>query len=562
MAIHPRRLLRQLSPLHAATAFAVVAVLLVGCSPAAGGCKGEYCGTLVIAAPGEPTALLPSVTDEALDRDIFDQLFLKLADVGSEVNTVGDSGFAPQLAARWEWPTPLTLVFHLDPRARWHDGTPVTAADVAFTYHVYTDSAIDSPYRSNLHHVVSVTAGDSGTVTFTFDRRYPEMFFDAVYHMRILPVHLLGTLSATQWHDAPFGRLPIGDGPYRFVRWTPGQSVELMADSTFFLGRPHLRRLIWRFTPDLTVAVTQVVAGEADAIQVLVTPANIERATKAGQLTLYPYPGSVYTLLAFNLRANKDRAHPHPVLGDPDVRQALVLATDRARMAQSVFAGHATVPPGPLAQMWRVLWSADLPVPPYDTAAAVQLLEHAGWHRGADSVRSRNGVRLSFHVAVPSTSGTRKQYAQLIQEELRLVGVDVVIDEMEAATMQDRQRSGAYDAAIESWNVDPSPTSSIPEAWRRGGASNFGGYSNPDFDRQVDQAMSATTAADAGAAWHDALRTLAHDAPGIMLYALDNVAAIDKRVTNVTLRPDYWGASLREWRIAPGKLVDRDRAEH
>ena len=541
----------------------IVATLLLACSCAPrGGCTGDYCGTLVFAAPGEPSTLLPLVTDEALDRDIFDQLFLKLADIGPDANTVGDQGFERQLAADWAWTTPLELTFHLDPRAHWHDGARVTSEDVTFSFAVYRDSAVDSPYRDNLRHIVSVTAIDSETVKYTFDHRYAEMFFDAVYYMRILPAHLLRGTASTAWHSASFGRAPIGNGPFRFVRWVPGQSVELAADSTFFLGRPHIRRLVWRFATDLTVAVTQVVAGEADAIQVLVTPANIDRASSSPHLTLYPYAGSVYNVVGFNLRANGDRAHAHPILGDPAVRRALVLATDRVKMAQSVFGGHARVPPGPISQMWRGLWFADIPVPPFDTALAGQLLEHAGWHRaGADAVRARNGLKLAFRLAVPSTSGTRKQYAQLIQEQLRLIGVDVVIDEMEAATMQEKQRTGNYDAAMESWNSDPSPASSLPDAWTLHGASNFGGYSNPAFDRAVGQITTATTPELVAQGWHEALQTLANDSPAIVLYALDNVAAVDSRVTDVRLRPDDWWAYVRNWRIPPARLVARDRTE-
>ncbi|HEY3934247.1 MAG TPA: peptide ABC transporter substrate-binding protein [Gemmatimonadales bacterium] len=501
------------------------------------------------------------MTDEALDRDIFDQLFLKLADIGPDGNTVGDQGFRPALAARWDWASPVALVFHLDPRARWHDGRAVTAGDVAFTFASYTDSTIDSPDRANLSHIVSVEARDSATAVFTFDRRYPEMFFDAVYHMRILPAHLLAALPHSQWRTAAFGRTPVGDGPYDLVRWTAGQDVELAADSTFFLGRPHLRRLVWRFTPDLSVAVTQVVAGDADAIQVLVAPDNIERATAASHLTLYRYPGSVYTLVTFNLRANGDRTTAHPILADVAVRRALVLATDRARMAQSILRGHGRVPPGPLSEMWMGLWFSDIVVPPFDTAQADRLLDGRGWKTGRDGIRVRGGTRMTIHLAVPSSSGMRKAYATLLQEELRAVGVEVMIDQMEAATMQDRERTGRFDAAIESWNTDPSATSNLAEAWLEKGPSNFGGYANPRFDSAVGRALASASPGDSRRAWHDALATLASDSPGIILSALDNVAAVDSRVSDVTFRPDYWGADLRNWRIRGDRLTARDRAE-
>jgi peptide/nickel transport system substrate-binding protein len=542
------------------SAMAVAFLVGVAACGKANGCAGDYCGTVVFAAPGEPTTLLPPVTDEALDRDVFSQLFLKLADLGPNASTIGDSGFQPQLAASWEWPTPLTLTLHLDPRARWHDGKPVTAGDVVFTWAAYGDSTVDSPDRLALAHIKSVVASDSSTITFTFDHHYPEMFFDAVYHLRVLPSHLLAGVPRKSWRTAAFGRAPVGDGPYRFVRWTPGQSLELAADSTFFLGRPHIRRLIWRFTADLTVAVTQVVAGEADALQVLVTPANIARATDATHLTLYPYAGSTYNTLSFNMRANGDSTHAHPLFGDAAVRRALVLATDRTKMAQSVFGGHAQVPPGPISQLWHSLWFNDLAPPPYDTIQAVKLLEGAGWQRGADGIRVRNGVRLAFKIAVPGSSGSRKQYAQLIQEQLHLVGVEATVDEMEAATMQEHERTGAYDAAMESWNTDPSPTSGIPDAWTTTGGGNFGHYHNATFDKQVNAAVSAATPAASLAAWHDALRTLSNDAPAIMLYALDNVAAIDRRIAGVSLRPDEWWAYVRNWHIPADKLVDRDRA--
>jgi peptide/nickel transport system substrate-binding protein len=502
------------------------------------------------------------MTDEALDRDIFDQLFLKLAEIGPEGNTVGDHGFQPALAARWEWLTPVTIAFHLDPGAHWSDGPRVSAADVAFTFASYADSAVDSPFRDALSHIRSVEARDSSTAVFTFDHPYPEMFFDAVYQMRILPKHVLDSIPRANWRSTWFGRAPVGDGPYRMVQWSAGQSVELAADSTFFLGRPHLRRLIWRFTPDLSVAVTQVVAGDADAIQVLVTPDNIARAEAAKQLRLYPYPGSVYTLMTFNLHANGDRTRPHPILGDAVVRRALVVATDRTRMAENIFRGHARVPPGPLSEMWKDLWFDDIPVPPFDTAQADRMLESRGWITGGDGIRVRNGTRLAIHLAVPSSSGMRKAYAQLIQEELRVVGVDVAIDQMEAATMQDRERSGRFDAAIESWNTDPSPTSNLADAWVTGGPGNFGGYSNPAFDHAVARARAAVSPDSSRSAWHDALTLLATDAPAVMLSALDNVAAVDGRVTHVALRPDYWGGDLRHWQIPPARLAARDRAEH
>src|SRR2546425_12387628 len=238
------------------------------------GCAGEYCGTLVFAAPGEPDILLPAVTQQQYAQDIAGQLFLKLADLGLSENTVGDEDFQPQLAERWEWDDPLPLVSHPDPRRPWRDGRPVTAADVAFTFDIYTDPLVNSPFRSSLRTISAVTTRDSLSAVFRFHARYPEMFYDAVYHMRILPAHLLRPVPRTQWRSAAFGRAPLGDGPYRVVSWNAGESLELAADSAFFLGRPHIRRLIWRFTPNLDVAAEQVIPGDARAVGGLGPPGH------------------------------------------------------------------------------------------------------------------------------------------------------------------------------------------------------------------------------------------------------------------------------------------------
>src|SRR5881628_4106798 len=354
-------------------------------------CTGEYCGTIVFAATAEPDILLPPVTQNVYARDVSEQLFLKLADLGLSGNTIGDEDFQPLLAERWEWDDPRTLVFHIDPRARWQDGRPVTAADVEFTFAVYTDSLANSPYRSNLRSIGAVNARDSLTAVFRFRQRYPEMFYDAVYHMRILPAHLLRTVPRDQWKTAPFGRQPVGDGPYRFVRWQAAQAIELVADTNFFLGRPGIRRLIWRFTPNLPVAVQQVIADQADVREQLVTPDNVERAKAAQQLAIYTYRGNVYTFLSFNQRAPGDTSKPHPIFADRDVRRALTMAVDRASLVKSTLGDYGQVPPGPISALVGI-WDPDVRQLPYDTAQAARLLNLHGWrdHDG-DGIRDKDG---------------------------------------------------------------------------------------------------------------------------------------------------------------------------
>src|SRR3989454_5483407 len=540
----------------------LVVAVLAGCERR-GGCTGANCGTIIDAAVAEPGTLLPPSSEDIVANDIDEQLFLKLADVGMSENTLGDEDFQALLAQKWEWDGPLTLVFHLDPRARWQDGQPVTAADVEFTFNAYTDSAVASPFRPKLHRIASVTQRDSLTAVFRFRERYPEMFYDAVYHMRILPAHLLRPVPRDQWRTAPFGRQPVGDGPYRFVRWQPAQSIELVADSTFFLGRPGIRRLIWRFTPNLQVAVQQAIADQADVREQLVAPDNVKRAREAKHLAIYPYRGSVYHFPAFNRRAADDTTKPHPIFAGREVRRALARAVDRASLLKSALDDLAKVPPGPISELlW--IWDPDIRQLPYDTVQAARTLTARGWrdHDG-DGIRDKNGQPLAFHILVPTSSVLRKQYARLLQEQYRAIGVHVEVDELEPTVVNQRVGTGKYDTAILSRSNDPSPSSGIAQSWTRAGfgLSNFGRYYNPEFERLVDRAVTATTRDQARALWRAAIETLNADAPGIFLYALDNVAAVQKRVDNVQFRPDSWAALLRTWRIPPDRLIDRDRVE-
>ena len=529
----------------------------------AGGCAGEYCGTLVFAAVGEPETLLPPLVESATARDVSDQLFLRLADIGLSSNTIGDEDFTPALARRWQWEGPLTLVFHLDPRARWQDGQPLTAADVVFTYDAYTDVRVNAANRNGLRGIAAVTPRDSFTVVFRFKRRYPEMFYDAVFQMRILPGHLLRDIPRAQWQTAAFARAPTGDGPYRFVSWKAGEHFELAADSTFFLGRPHLRRLIWRFTPDLQVAVTQLVAGEVDAVETLGSPDNIRRAASAPAVATYPYRGSAYGYLGFNLRAAGDTARPHPLFADRDVRRALAMAVDREKLLKSVWGDHAAVPRGPGSQLWWT-WDPETRDLPYDTAQAARLLTARGWiDSDHDGVRDRRGRKFSFRLLVPTTSGVRRAYARLLQEQLRGLGVEALIDEVEFSVFTPRERAGAFDAIIQTWNTDPTPSSSLTQTWTRAGIgnSNFGRYVSPPFEQLVQQASASFDRAQARQRWRRALELLNQDAPAVFLFAPENVAAVHTRVANVTIRPDSWWALVRTWRIPPERLIDRDRLE-
>lgn len=514
-------------------------------------CAGR-CGTAVIVSSAEPQGLFPPTAGSDVSVGLVDLVFSKLADLGPSLDTVGDSGFVPVLAQGWRFEDSVTLAFTLRPEARWHDGVPVTAQDVAFTFDVYRDPAVASPAARRLQAIAAVTARDTHTAVFRFRRPYPEAFFDAVYHTRILPRHLLDSIPRARLASHPFARSPVGSGPYRLVRWKAGELVELEADSAFFLGQPGIRRLVWRFAGDPFSAVTQMLGGEADIMGAVGGAEDVRRVSQSPRLRTVAYPLAVYGYVAFNLRDPAHQGRPHPLFADRALRRALAMAVDRATLVHAALGDLGRVPVGPVG---AALWLSSEPVEqiPFDTAQARAALAGLGWRdSNGDGVLDRAGVPLAFRLLVPTSSGLRRRAATLLQEQLRRVGVGVTLSELEFNVFMSRSHAGQFDAYFGMWAQDPSP-SSIADTWTSAGLGdvNLGGYVSPAFDSLVRRAVGATDPPMARTAWREALAQINRDAPALWLLAPTAVAAVDRRFGNVTIRPDQWTATLWTWKPSP-----------
>ena len=388
-----------------------------GCAPSDASCDGP-CGTVVVDAWGAPEALLPVFTTSMDALAISSVMFLPLAEIGNDLNIVGDEGFEPRLARNWTIEDSVTIVFELDPRARWHDGTPVTARDVEFTFDLYRDPVINADEVDDLALVRAVAARDEHTVAFTFTRAYQEQFFDATYHMRIHPAHLLDTIPRASLQSHPQARNPIGNGPFRFVRWDADQTVELVADTAFFLGRPGPARIVVQVIPNPNTLLARMKAEEAD-FSVFIPPPFVGQVQEVQHLSTIEYPSASYIFVWFNFRDPKDLSQPHPLFRHPYIREALSIAVDRETISQATFGDLGSVPSGPLS-LANPLWDLDIPTIPYDTARARQLLVSAGWSDSdSDGILDKNGQPLSFELILPSSSGSRRQAATIMESQLR-----------------------------------------------------------------------------------------------------------------------------------------------
>lgn len=537
-------------------AMATATAVVVACAPETE-CAG-YCGTVVVINSSDPSTAFPPAIRTSDEQPVVEQLYVRLAELGPELQTAGDSGFIPELASRWTREDDVTLVFALNPDARWHDGVPVTAADVVFTYEMYRHPDVGSTNAVLLDRIASVTARDDHTVVFRYELPYLEQLFDATYYMHIIPKHVLDTIAPGEIATHPImTRQPIGGGPYRIARWDDDGTIELVADTTFFLGRPGLRRVIFRTVGDFGARITALASGDGDFLEFLGGAPTIQRIEQSSEARVVPYASRVYNYLGFNFRAPDDTSRAHPLFGDQRVRQALAKVIDRAGINETVNGEYGTAAHSPLPPMLRVS-NLDFPVHSKDLAEARALLEDAGWtDTDGDGILDRHGEPFAFDVAYPSTSGMRQSTAIALEEAFRQAGLRSEVDAVDIAAFSERLRNGAFDTFIQSLWTSPTP-GSIKTAWTTGATLNFGRYSNPDFDASLQRLLNARDPEAERQALLDAMRLLHEDVPALWLYYVGMHAGVHTRIDNVSLRPDSWAVTLWQWRVRDGEWEPRD----
>ena len=519
----------ELRRLRAAAWFACACCALAACSREAGVSAGTG-GSVIIAAAGDADNLFPPLTMTGQGRQVVDQIFDYLADIGPSLNTIGDRGFTPRLADSWKWaPDSASIAFHIDPRARWHDGKPVTASDVRFTFRLLTDTALGSPIAANLSGIDSVSVRDTSTAVVWYHQRSPGQFFDFVYNVAILPEHILAAVPVKSLATSSFARHPIGSGRFRFGRWDDGSRIEIVADSQNYRGRAKLDRVVWLVSPDMGAATTRVLAGEADFLEVVRGPA-VAQVASSPRLRLLVSPGLDYGYLAFNLR--------RPLFADRDLRRALSMAVDRSSLARNVFYSLAYPGLGPVTRALNP--GANVSAPPYDSAAAASFFAR------------RNPV--AFRILVPTSSAVRMKYATLLQEQYRKFGVAVTIEPVEVNAFVQRMTKGDFDAVLNAWHTDPSPAA-VLQAWGSGSVpphgANFSRYVSDGFDALVDSGARSFDPSVARGYFGRAYQLIDADAPAVWLYEARNVSAVNRRVTVAGTRPDAWWSGLADWTVSP-----------
>ena len=428
-----------------------------------------------------------------------------------------------------------TYTFKLKNNLKWSDGQPLTSEDVLFTFNLmfapeYKD--VNSPRRTDLElHVQSITAPDPQTVVFKMKGVWAP--FLALHAVReIMPKHVLGTLAGKAINTADFNSAPSAtSGPFKFVRWDKGQQVVLARNESYYDGSAHLDQYVYKVVPDSVTLANQLKTGEIDFGPV--DPSLWDSLATVDTLNrIDPFGIPTFTFYAYNL----DPAKPAgKMFADKAVRQALLYALDRQQMADKVYFKQATVadsvePP--------ISWAHSNAKPSYtfDKKKAESLLDGAGWAKGADGIRAKNGVQLKFEMITNQGNKQRESLLQIMQQSWKDIGVDAtprLIQFPQLVTQITNQRTFDVFLVGFNWTQDPDESQLFASTSANPGGFNGFQFKNAQVDALLSQAAATLDQGKRKEAYAKFQDLMSEEAPAPILLYTKGLWASSKRVQGI-----------------------------
>ncbi len=503
-------------------------------APAAGPGPGEVVegDWLVDRLSAEPATLNPITATDAYATDVNAWVYETLLE--RDRDTLQLKGL---LAESWQVsPDHLTYTFTLRPGVRFHDGTPLTARDVKFTYDKARDPKVDAPHLQNYYQdLVRVEAVSDREVRFTCARPYYKML-DMLGGLEILPAHLW---EQGDFNSHPAGRAPVGSGPYRFLRWDTGKEVVLERNPDYWGRKPAFRRMVFKVVTDENSALQLLKRHDLDLMAL--TPVQWVKQTGTAafgeEFTKLQYFLPGYSYIGWNSR--------RAVFSDPRVRRALTQLLDRETILKTLRFGFGKVVSGPMFYETAEYDRAIEPWP-YDRQAAAALLDEAGWRKGKDGLRAKEGKPFRFEFTYTSGSTFAEQLGTVLKESLRKEGIEVSLRPLEWATFIKGLDERAFDAAVLSWSL---PVEQDPyQVWHSSqvkAGSNFVGFADPEADRLIEQARTEFDREKRIALYRRFHRIVHQQQPYTFLFMSESLVAVDKRFAGVKVHK--LGLDSREW---------------
>jgi peptide/nickel transport system substrate-binding protein len=499
-------------------------------SLAASAAPAQAPATLVVPQTGDPRTLSPNFASDPQGFSPTSNIYSHLVAIDWGVNK-GTTAYG-DLADSWSTSADgHAVTFKLNPQARWHDGKPVTAADVKFTF----DTIIRKKYPAFavLKNVKDITAPDDHTVVLHLTD--PETGFVPMlaqisnWTAKIYPKHLWEPIDG--FDNGPYVNKPVGSGPFKFVRWDRGQPVELEANKEYFRGAPKVDRLLFRALPDVNVARAEFDAGRLVFLPYDYAPplAEIPALQRDSGVRIVFTPSHFSRDIQLNLK--------RPPLDKLEVRQAIAHAIDREAMNKLAFNGYWIPAIHASVESQGDLINRNAKFPAHDKERAERLLDQAGF------ARSARGWRFNLSVTNPDFVDCRSMMEVLVQQ-LRAVGIDAQHERFDQATWFRRQFTEKnFDISCYFTRYGPDPDA-FREHFATGGGRNFMGYSDAELDTISQRAATMRDGAERRAIYHRIQEIVVRDLPYINLFNEVKTTMIKSNWRGFTTEPEAFDKSI------------------
>ncbi len=500
------------------------------------GKQSSQSDSLIVGVSGDTDSLNPLFSVSRLGKEISQMLFLNLLEEQPDF-----SEFKPELADSWETLNNGEIVrFHLNTRALWTDGVPVTANDVEFTFGLQTNEKIGWSGASVKDRISKVVAVDDSTVEFHISEPYLDQLMD-INDGVILPKHQLEGLSVEELKDFSFSKMIVGSGPYKIKSYVSNQYIEFINNPDCFRIQPKIKHIVFKIIPDQNQMFTQLQTGEIQVLDGL-TPQNAAGIKdKKLNINVQSFPYVQYVEIAWNLN--------NPLFDSKEIRTALTQAIDRDALVNHLLIGYGSKANSPIHPM---LWAykQDLPELAFDPQAAKNILKANGWiDSDGDGVISKNGKPFEFKLVTNIGSQVREDAIIMVQEMLGKVGIKVVPQKLEWSVYVEKLLGKQYDAVLLGM-MSPTKVDVYP-AWHSSMAGpdgfNFSCYQNSTVDKLIENARNLKDRKDALPLWYEFQEIIVSDQPASFLWIPDRIVALDPSIKGFKFSPVSTFFNISEW---------------
>jgi peptide/nickel transport system substrate-binding protein len=492
--------------LHDATTLSAAATTRPGATPRPG-------GTFVTLSHISITSLSPDDASPTV-------LYVLTANIHEGLLKLdADYRLVPALAESYQVsPDGKTWVFTLRQGVRWHDGQPFTSADVAYNFDWVRNPANGAVGQTVFKDVDTVAAPDDFTVVVGLKR--PNASFAALTATRLLvPKHVHERIG-----EQAYKQQPVGTGPYKLKELKPAEYGLLEANPDYWQGRPWID--FWRedVVPETSVRAIALQTGRADSTTWALAPEDTLKLLADPHFRSYRAPGTAVNHFALNTT--------RPPLNDKRVRQAMLYAIDRESLVRDLMRGLAEPASANLSPAIATYYEPAVAHYPRNVERSKALLQQAGWTPGSDGVRANDhGERLSLTCLVFVGDDLRRSEAEIVQQQLRDVGIALDLRTVDAAVAQNLVLTANFDLFATNWTYggnagDPDPDGTL----RSDGAINLSHWQNPEADRLIDAGVSAVDQDTRRATYSDLQKLVAEEVPFLYIMYWDTVLLFNQRI--------------------------------